>query len=177
MGHEVHLRKTSIIFITSEILNQTSGKAMDNKNMLKHHNTIEAWLSFIEKKRLCKSPVSSRIWMNLETSMSKLQRKQTHRWEKIFILRGICFGTARKLLKARCCSFERMDDNHVSGWSLLVQGMTVRPTSSGHSGSFSHDSPVSQNVHLSGMKFVGSLYALVYAEYFFGKKKCVCWMP
>lgn len=27
------------------------------------------------------------------------------------------------------------------------------------------------NVHLSGMKFVGSLYALVYAEYFFGKKK------
>ena len=26
------------------------------------------------------------------------------------------------------------------------------------------------NVHLSGMKFVGSLYALVYAEYFFGKK-------
>lgn len=73
--------------------------------------------------------------------MSKLQRKQTHRWEKIFILRGICFSTARKLLKARCCSFERMDDNHVSGWSLLVQGMTVRPTSSGHSGSFSHDSP------------------------------------
>lgn len=71
--------------------------------------------------------------------MSKLERKQTHRWEKRFILRGICFSKARKLLKARCCSFERMDDNHVSGWSL--QGITVHPTSSGHSGCFSHDSP------------------------------------